>query len=186
MNNEKLKNQARQGAIISGLGFLVIVIGFIIAGSKLSELNASIAEKTKEYQQLDSLNVAISHEIESSQEMIAILVEEINRLKDPSIQVKTNATAIPGLKDPQNRQVFDFNLWVTSSQYTLNRIKKVTYNFHESSFMLKNRESTDGSNGFAVGYRGWGCLTGVAVDVEYDGGETERIYFNMCEALKSQ
>lgn len=185
MNNDKLKNQARQGAIISGLGFVVILIGFIIAGSKLSELNNSIAEKTMEFQLLDSINVAISHEIDTNQEMIAQLIEEINRLKDPTIQVRANATAIPGLRDPQNRQVFDFNLWVTSSQFTLNRIRKVNYNFSESSFMLKNRESTDDTNGFAVGYRGWGCLTAVAVDVEYDDGETERIYFNMCEALKN-
>jgi hypothetical protein len=185
MNNDKLKKQARQGAVISAVGFLAIVIGFVIAGTKLSELNASILEKTNEYQLLDSLNVAISHEIDTHQEMIAQLIEEINRLKDPTVQVRANATAIPGLKDPQNRQVFDFNLWITSSQFTLNRIRKVNYNFSESSFMLKNRASSDDSNGFTVGYRGWGCLTAVAVDVEYTDGEIERIFFNMCEALEN-
>jgi hypothetical protein len=51
--------------------------------------------------------------------------------------------------------------------------------------MLKNQESIDDSNGFEVGYRGWGCLTAIAVDVEYENGETERIFFNMYEALKN-
>lgn len=182
-----------QGSLISVIGFVFILIGFIYAGTKLQELNGAIKdlnleidEKQAELSRLDSTNKAVELEIESNKATITELVAEINRLTDPKITVKANATELPGIFDPKGRQVFDFNIWVTSSQNTLNRIKSVSYNFNESSFLMKNRESTDSSNGFSVGYRGWGCLSLVVVLVEYLDGTEDKLYFDMCEALRNE
>jgi hypothetical protein len=45
------------------------------------------------------------------------------------------------------------------------------------------RESVDVSNGFLVGYRGYGCFTVVTINVQFQDGQTETLYFDMCEAV---
>jgi cell division protein FtsB len=191
INEDKLKKRSLQGSLISVIGFVFILIGFVYAGSNLNKLNVDINQKKAELTKLDSINKAIESEIESNkitiennQTAISELVAEINRLTDPKINVRANSTELKGVLDPSGKQIYDFNIWITSSQNTVNKIKSVSYNFNESSFLMKNRESTDGSNGFSVGYRGWGCLSVVVVIVEYKDGSQEKLYFDMCEALR--
>ncbi len=183
METEKLKRKSRQGAMISSAGLIVILAVFVYASLQVNKLNKSIEKKTVELTALDSVINSQNEEIEANKTVIANLVEEINKLRDPTIQPHARAVEIPGVKDPQGRQVYDFTLWITSSQVTLNRISKVSYQFGNETFLLKKRESEDNTNGFLVSYRGWGCLTVVKLTVLYDDGETETVYFNMCEEL---
>lgn len=183
MDNESLKKKSRQGALISSAGFLIIIFSFVFASLKLKSLNDEIAIKSVQISTLDSTIVKQSSDIEANQKLVADLVAEINKLRNPAIQPKVSAVEIPGIKDAQNRQIFDFTLWITSSQYTLNRISKVSYRFENASYLLKDRESKDNSNGFLISYRGWGCLSLITITVDYVDGEKETLYFNMCEGL---
>jgi len=183
METEKLKKKSKQGALISSAGLVIILAVFIFASYQLKELNKTIEQKTRELVALDSVITTQNTEIETNKILIANLVDEINKLRDPAIQPHAGAVEIPGIKDPQGRQVYDFTLWITSSQVTLNRISKVSYQFGNDTFLLKTRESEDNTNGFLVSYRGWGCLTVVKLTVLYNNGESETVFFNMCEAL---
>jgi hypothetical protein len=183
MDNESLKKRSRQGAMISSIGFLIIILSFVFASWKLKNMNDIIVSKAIEISTLDSTITRQNGEIESKQKLVNDLVAEINKLRNPAIQPKVRAVEIPGLFDPQNRQIFDFTLWITSSQFTLNRISKVSYYFENATYLLKERESKDNSNGFLISYRGWGCLSVVKIMVEYENGEKETLYFNMCDGL---
>ena len=183
-NTKKLKRKSKQGAVISALGFIIIVFVFIFAAWKLNKLDSTIKLKSTEILALDSIINNQNDEIKLKQKLVTDLVDEINKLRDPSIQPKAKAIKIPGIFDPKKRQIYDFTVWITSSKHTLNKIKKVTYQFGEKSFILKNRESIDSSNGFLVSYRGWGCLSVVKIFIQYDDDETEIQYFNMCNEIK--
>jgi predicted nucleic acid-binding Zn-ribbon protein len=52
IEQEKLKKRSRQGALISTLGFVIIVMGFLFASWKLKDLNNEIGDKSYE---LDSI-----------------------------------------------------------------------------------------------------------------------------------
>ena len=183
MDNKQLKRKSKQGAIISLIGLFIVVLAFVFSANRLTDLNDNIRLKTEE---LDSLGSTISQQkerIDANQNLINDLVNEINKLRDPNIKPNARAVEIPGIKDSKGRQIYDFTVWITSSQHTLNKIKRVNYQFGHDTFIIKNRESNDRSNGFLVSYRGWGCLFVVKVIVEYDSNEKEDIYFNMCEEI---
>jgi hypothetical protein len=183
MDNEILKKRSRQGAMISLFGFFIIIMAFAFASWKLNSLNEVIALKSIEINALDSTILKQNSDIEVKQKLVNDLVDEINKLRDPRIQPKVSAVEIPGVKDAQSRQIFDFTLWITSSQYTLNRISKVSYHFNNATYLMKDRESNDHSNGFLISYRGWGCLSVIKITVQYDNGENETLYFDMCDGL---
>lgn len=185
MDNNQLKKRSRQGAVISSIGFLMVVSMFVYAGITLNNLNKEITERSIQIEALDSLILAQNQEIKGNEQIVASLVEEINKLKDPAIKPKSNAVAIPGIFDSQGRQIYDFTIWLTSSQFTLNRIKKATFKFPHESFNLKDRESSDSSNGFLVSYRGYGTLNLVTVHIEYETGEEETLFYDMHKALST-
>ena len=190
MENNSFQKRSRQGAYISLFGFVIVLLVFVFAAGRLQNLNHLIEERTLT---IDSLDHAVlrqdsaiawqTDEVVENQALISKLVLEINKLKDPIIRPQTKAVAIPGVKDPDGKQIYDFTIWVSSSQYALNRIKQIDYQFGHKSFNLKTRVSSDGSNGFLVSYRGWGCLPGMVITVLYEDDTTEELYFNMCEGL---
>jgi uncharacterized coiled-coil protein SlyX len=183
MDSKQLKKRSKQGAIISVFGFLIIVFAFVIAYRELSSLNAIITSKNIEIDALDSTLKSQKETIEFNQDLIKSLVDEINKLRDPAIQPNARAVKQPNIYDPKGRQIYDFTLWITTSQFTLNKIEKVTYLFKHKSVILKNKEAFDNSNGFLVSYRGWGCIPVVQITVNYIDGDEEVIYFNMCDGL---
>jgi uncharacterized coiled-coil protein SlyX len=183
MDSKQLKKRSKQGTFISIFGFLIIVFAFIIAYRELTNLNTIIASKNIEIDALDSTLNSQKETIEYNQNLINSLVDEINKLRDPTIQPNARAVKQPNIYDPEGRQIYDFTLWIATSQFTLNKIEKVTYLFKHKSVILKNKEAFDNSNGFLVSYRGWGCIPVVQITVKYMDGEEEVLYFNMCQGL---
>jgi cell division protein FtsX len=181
MEIHRLKKKSQQGAAISAIGFLIIIAGFCFAGFKLNKLNQVIENKKERLVQLDSIYTQKELQIAENEQTIAELIDEINQLKDPAIIPKAEAKVVPGVFDSKSNPIYDFTVWITSSQYTLQQIKKVSYQFGHSSFITKNRTSEDASNGYLVSYRGWGCLTMVKILVEFNNNATETLYFNMCD-----
>lgn len=183
IDKNTIKKRSRQAAFISSIGFLIIIFAFAFASWQLKRLNSAVAAKNKEISTLDSLIENRNRDINAKKVLIDTLISEINKLKDPKIQPKTRAIPIPGTFDSKKRQIYDFTVWITSSQHTLNRISKVNYQFGHDTFILRSRESSDNSNSFLVSYRGWGCLSIVKIIVEYRDGANEVLYFDMCNAL---
>jgi hypothetical protein len=183
MDNTTLQKKSKQGAYISLIGFLFVIIAFAIGISEVSELNDSIDLKKTELAQMNRALDSTESVIKENRTNIATLMAEINKLKDPNIYPKSSSTLLPGVMDPKKRQVFDFTIWLTSSQATLNKITSVRYNFNNETFLLKDRESSNRSNGFLISYRGWGCLSYIAINITYQDGQTKTLYYDMCSDL---
>lgn len=183
MNSDLLKRRSRQGALISALGFMFVLVAIIYSFLRLDELNLKMAEKTRELVRIDSVLMERDSVITLKTKQIDGLIDEINQLTDTRIYPKAKAVEIPGIKDSQGRQIHDFTIWVSTSHATMKRIHRVSYEFSHNTFILKTRESEDASNGFLVSYRGWGCMGVVHVVVQYHDNSKESLYFKMCDEL---
>lgn len=191
MDNKTLKRNSRIGALLSAIGFMCVIIAFVYSFIKLKDLNEMLLKKTVELERIDSILVSkdsvilVQNDvIEDNKVLIDTLINRVNRLTDSKIHPKARAVMIPGLLDSEHRQIYDFTVWISSSNLTLSKIRQVSYQFKHNTFLLHERESTDMSNGFLVSYRGWGCLSLVVITVQYDDGKIETIYFNMCNEFR--
>ena len=157
---------------------------------KLNNLNKEIELKesridslTKiQVEQLDSI-ARQTETIEANKVLVKQLSEDLIRLQDPTVKPFTEAKEVPNMLDHKKRQLYDFSIWVNSSNYTLDKISKVSYHFLQGETLQKVREGDNPSNGFLISYRGWGCFPLMRIVVTYKDGTTEDMYFDACEAL---
>ena len=183
IDNKKLKKQSRQAAIISLSGFLIVIFVFAAASFKLHDLDSEIDNKKQEIKEKDET-------IESKLDTIRLLNDEINILKDPTIKPLAHVIKLDGMSYEQpstgkKYQLYDFTIWITSSQTTLNKVKSVNYYTPVKSILKKNKLSVNRSNSFVVSYRGWGC-TDIKITVTYEDGTVEDKDFDMCEFLNGE
>jgi hypothetical protein len=183
MDNKELKKRSRQAAIISLSGFLIVILVFVAASFKLYDLDAEIEVKKLEIKEKD---ITIGVKLDT----IRLLNDEINLLKDPTIKPLAHVIKLDGISYEQpstgkKYQLYDFTIWITSSQITLNKIKSVNYYTPVKSILQKNKLSVNRSNSFVVSYRGWGC-TDIKITVTYEDGEVEEKEFDMCEFLNGE
>ena len=120
IDNKKLKKQSRQAAIISLSGFLIVIFVFAAASFKLHDLDSEIDNKKQEIKEKDET-------IESKLDTIRLLNNEINILKDPTIKPLAHVIKLDGMSYEQpstgkKYQLYDFTIWITSSQTTLNKV----------------------------------------------------------------
>ncbi len=99
------------------------------------------------------------------------------------VKPQAQASLVKGLKGYKGYDVYDFKLWIDVPENLKPQIKQVEYDFNDPSFLQKSETSRDPKNGFAVTYRGWGCLSLVTVNVYTRGGNKFPIYFDMCAKL---
>lgn len=90
---------------------------------------------------------------------------------------------ITGLKDSENRQIYDFTLWIDLPYSRRQEIQSVEYKFEHPTYIDKVRTGREPSNGFSVSYRGWGCLNAVELTVLLENGDKVQTIFDMCKAL---
>lgn len=104
------------------------------------------------------------------------------------IVLSQSASIIPHAKYTEvmgSKDTYDFSLWLDVPNKQKNRIKKVIYVFNHPTFKNKEFVSNNQTDGFKVGYRGWGCLSNVTIKIQgKDGGES-LILLNMCGALEN-
>ena len=183
MDKKEIKRKSRQASFISIIGFLIILIAFIYAALRLDKLNNTIQINKETLSMQDSILTTQNNEIKTKQNLIKDLIEELDKYKDSEITANTKAVKLDGIF-MSGRQIYDFTIWLTAGEETLNFIDNVKYKFNHESFILKERESAESSNGFLVSYRGWGCLQLVEIHIEYKDKEKEVVYFNMCENIR--
>lgn len=90
------------------------------------------------------------------------------------IRPRASAKPLPG-----SETHYDFALWLEVPPQRRDEIRKVEYFFNHPTFVEKTRESTDRSDGFRVGYRGYGALDRVIITLHLTDGTKEKMAFNM-------
>lgn len=159
---------------------IIAVVVTILAAYQLTPLI-----KSKEQLQADvELLTEKKKELEASNTK---LIAEYNKL-EPNfianlIKPRASAKALTGVRDAKGRQVFELTARLEIAASLPRPISKVVYEFDHPTFNQKNMESHEASYGYAVTYKGWGCLNTVGVTVYFDDGTTTKLFFDMCAAL---
>lgn len=96
---------------------------------------------------------------------------------------KAIAVRREGLKDQDGRQLYNFIVWLDLPYARKAEIREVQYVFGDRSFLRNRHMSVEPSNGFAVGYLGWGAMRQVPITVVPSRGEAFSLDFPMFDAM---
>jgi cell division protein FtsB len=100
--------------------------------------------------------------------------------------VKPRASAEPlGTKNSAGQAESQYSVWIDVPADRASEIRSVSYEFNHPTFTDKIQTSSDASNGFRVGYQGWGCLALVAITLNLTDGTTQPISFDQCAGLRA-
>jgi len=94
--------------------------------------------------------------------------------------VQPMATAILLERNPQ---VYQFTLSLSVPENHRGRISEVAYLLNHRTLNYVTMRSSDPSDGFAVGYTGWGCLRNVTITMTLRDGTLNSFAFDMCPAI---
>jgi hypothetical protein len=83
----------------------------------------------------------------------------------------------------RNPDVYRFTLWLSVPDNYRSRIKEVAYLLNHRTLNFVTMRSSDPSDGFAVGYTGWGCLRNVIITMTMSDGTSYKFSFDMCPAI---
>jgi MinD-like ATPase involved in chromosome partitioning or flagellar assembly len=96
------------------------------------------------------------------------------------------AIQVSGAKNAKGKQIYDFQCWLDLtrlSQSQRDQIQSVSYAFNDPTIFDKIKVSSQASNGFAVGYRGWGAFHSVPITVTFKDGKKSTLTFDMFTAI---
>ena len=80
---------------------------------------------------------------------------------------------------------YQFTTWVEGPPEAMREIDSVEYQFNHPTFRDKVQVGRERTNGFRVGYTGWGCLSIVTVTFKLRnaGDQAPHLDFDMCELI---
>ena len=187
----KIRKKSNQSAAITGIGFLLVVVGFSLASFKLHDMHSKIQvqkeildERIQEIEEKDILIAYKERKLESKSKILSSLMNEINEMGDSTIQVHCRYDQITDDYRNDKYQNFEWTFWITSSVHRMNQIEKVYFTADAANIINKNKASVECSNGFLVRYTHFDCIESVKVIIQYKGGDKETIYYNTCEDFK--
>jgi hypothetical protein len=114
------------------------------------------------------------------------LEAEVQRLRGPLVklvQLKSSSESLPGVRDPQGRQIYDFAIWLDLPDFRKVEINEVHYHFGHPSALKQDRVGRLPANGFSISYRGWGCFRQISVTFKLKDGSSFQQQFDQCLAL---
>ena len=121
--------------------------------------------------------------VSSGQSNRAIQFEPDDFLPIASV-VNPRADARPsGNRTANGRPIRNYTIWLEVPASRRQEIAEVIYYFNHPTFPNKIQRSSNATNNYLVGYRGWGCLYRIAITLVLTDGEKKQLDFNMCKAL---
>lgn len=186
-----IKKKSNNNAVISIVVFLLVagaistaVFGLYSFKQQLQRKEAILEEKDQMIAKKDSAITFKDQMIETKAKILYSLHEEINELGDSTINIQCSFRKLTDEYDPDGRQLWHWNIWLKGSVHRLNQINKVYYKAQGAQLEHQNRASVERSNGFLVSYEYFNCLESIRVTIQFDGGNTELLYLNVCERFK--
>lgn len=167
---------ARAGVakLLSFFGFALMLIAIGYGLYELKAVDDAITEKKDELTEL--------------RRQIGPIKEEIDHIRNGPLSelVTPRAIAIlrPGLRDERGRQLFNFIVWLDLPYVRKADINEVEYVFGDESFLRNRHTSSESSNGFAVGYLGWGAMTSVPIKIAQNQGPDVTLRFRMSDEIE--
>lgn len=182
---QKLSTASRRSAIMSFIGLVIVIGSLVYSATQLRTLEHRRDQLTAEIEKLEARKeqavAGAALAVRTLQEVTKPISGTLAEVVHPQVR----ATPVPGAKAANGLPLYDFVLSVSVPEGRKSEIREVQYTFAHSSFLNKQQTSTDSSNGFAVSYRGWGCLSLVVIKLMLQNGSAVPLYFDECQALSS-
>jgi hypothetical protein len=185
---EQLGKASRRAAVLSLLGFLIVLVSLAYSAYELRAVNRMLSAKKTEVNGLQRQEAELREKVSNESSKYNNLKANIEKLY--SVQVtpqnevyEVKATAQATGKVTNNLAEYRFAIYINSPTDVLNKIAKVIYTFDHPSFSHPVQEITDGTARFTTQYVGWGCLDNVGVKILLKDGTERSIDFDMCKSL---
>jgi len=156
--------------MLSLFGFALMVIAIGYSFYMLTVVDDKIEVKKGELAELE--------------EQIVPLKKEIYRIRNSPLSklIIPKAIAICD-PTPSVQQLYNIMVWLDLPEVRKAEIQEVQYVFGDSSFLRNRHQSKEPSNGFAIGYLGWGFMTSVPITVIPKKGPEFTIEFRMFDKV---
>ena len=188
----QLTKNSRVSVTMLILSATLLLGSVIYSATRLTPLEEEVAAKKNEITALIETKRQTEAEIAAAKQKLDNLrgsIEDLNAVKVTAkdkifeLRASARATGRMGSQGP----AYNFSVFINAAPSTIDSIESVTYLFDHPTFGDQNTMiSTDRSNNFKVGYLGWGCLTNVSAEVQFESNEQSEIEFNMCQSLGTQ
>jgi hypothetical protein len=163
-------------------------------GSAIKALEHTLADKQKQIDTLQTQNTTTDSAVRELKAQLATVTatpaETRPHARPPAPSPIPQTLLLPTDIKPHvsapavspKQYAFSISLQVPPNK--VGEIQRVDYRFNHKSFGDHNTAtSMDASNGFHVGYRGWGCLTSVTANVILLRGDPITMNIDMCALL---
>lgn len=173
--------RARHAAVsllFSLIGLLLLVASAAYGMYQIRELRERIDAQKIELSDLESQAGELQREVETIRDGSVQKLIDAGYIEAKSVGWETDETTFAA---GRTRQLFNYVVWLDIPFARKADILEVKYEFPHPSFIHKEQSSREASNGFAVGYRGWGVLRSVPITIipKDDGAENGKIDFPM-------
>jgi len=169
---------------------ILVVIQVIISVVAMGALIAVVLQIGPLIEQKSALEAEINdlEELKKSHErnieqLVNQLQEQQTTASIQAIEPQARSERVTGAQTTSGRAIYKYTLWLEVPAQLKSRIERVQYKLDHPSFAQDTVASSNEADGFAVNYRGWGCLAYVKITVMLKDGKVQPIYFNMCKAL---
>ncbi len=193
---EALARHSRKAGYMTALGAVVVFSAFGYSAWQLNDLDEKIAVKEEKIDSLMQLEASLNKQITVLRQQKSDLLtnyrelgKEVNRRSpvkkrlpiEAVIKPHASADFLGYFSDGKPKR--QYKLWLEIPGRRWEEIAEVKYLFNHPTFRNKIQTSTNGNNGYQVGYTGWGCLRRIVVTLVLKNGTEKKIDFNMCGAL---
>ncbi|MBN1479328.1 hypothetical protein JXA70_03555 [candidate division KSB1 bacterium] len=159
--------------LVTVMGILLILAAFVYSYAQYNLLHKQVEQKAALSDSLDTMVKSLEDSVDSIKHgPIADLVKP-----------KALAITLPGQRDPENRQLYNFIVWIEVPHVRKSEISSVAYLFDYFTMLKKERIGREPGNGFAVNYTGWGCLETITLTIKLKNGTQTTVDFAMCDNL---
>jgi len=166
-------SRARHAAaslLLSVLGLLMLIAAAGYGMSQISHLRTQIQEQEEDLSVLGIEADALLREVEAIRDGSIQDLIEGEFIQAKAIAVPTDQTTVAG---GETLPLFNFIVWLNMPYARKADIQEVRYEFPDPSFLDKEQISSEASNGFAVGYVGWGLLNSVPITIVSNDASAE-------------
>jgi hypothetical protein len=208
----ELARASRKAGMTTAAGAAIVMGAFIYSAWKLHQVDRLAATKAQAVAELDGKRAQLLAEKDALDQQIAVAREQRDEYKraletvrdrvrnderlsaavyaaiplSAFVEVKADFRKVPTQEQfpqvpPEFRGDYQIRLEVPNDLMT--EIDHVDYLFNHPSFQTPMVSSANPNDGFAVAYRGYGCIHQVIVTLFRRHGAPEKIDFDQCRAL---
>jgi len=168
---KKLRRASTASALVSASGFVILILSVVFSYMQVQEAQETVTALETQADELNDDIIAYKQQI-----------ADLEAASSPDAIIAQNTTVrLDGIRDAQERQIYDFTIWLQVPILLKDQIDHVTYAFDHISKLRPNQTSSTYANGYAISYRGWGCFSGVVITVHLKDGGEHKLEYDQCD-----